>query len=136
MVILSSPPPSSFHVRRKHGASSTRYSSTVWVDEGELYWKPYLYIAWTYRDGLEETGSLRSFDIPFYNVSEWDPSAIVPPNGEIVDPEEPDEKSFTVPLVEPQAVQPLQAVPPYRDPRNPPGYEPEDSGEEWEEGDP
>ncbi|XP_056175565.1 berberine bridge enzyme-like 26 [Syzygium oleosum] len=54
----------------------------------------------------------------------------------VVDPKEPVKEPPMVPPVEPQAVHPLQAIPPYRGPCIPPGHELEDSGEGRVEDDP
>ncbi|KAI6700043.1 hypothetical protein NL676_014367 [Syzygium grande] len=103
----------------------------------QLFWPPvrpvcHPFLTWTYRVGPEERGPLKSFNIPFFNVGKWDPVAVIPPNDEIIDPEE----LPIVPPEEPQAIQPLQAIPPYRGPRDLSKYDPEDLAEEMEEGDP
>ncbi|KAI6700054.1 hypothetical protein NL676_014378 [Syzygium grande] len=65
-----------------------------------------------YQDGTEETGPLRSFEPPHDGVGEWNPSAIKPPDGKIVDPEEPIKKPPIVPPGESLAAPPLQVIPP------------------------
>ncbi|KAI6700053.1 hypothetical protein NL676_014377 [Syzygium grande] len=64
-----------------------------------------------YRDSIEETGPLRSFEPPHDGVGEWGPSAIKILNGKIVDPEELIKEPPIVPPGELLAVPPLQVIP-------------------------
>ncbi|XP_030473991.2 protein Ycf2-like [Syzygium oleosum] len=40
-------------------------------------------LTWCFREGLDEFGPVRGFDVPFDGVGDWDPSAIPPPDGQM-----------------------------------------------------
>ena len=46
-------------------------------------WQTHTYTVWTFRDGVDEFGPVRGFDVPFNEVGDWDSSAIPPPDGEL-----------------------------------------------------
>ncbi|XP_056162435.1 uncharacterized protein LOC130136254 [Syzygium oleosum] len=60
-----------------------KHTSVVWVDIELPLWQAYTYTAWMFKDGIDEFGPVRGFNVPFDGVGDWDPSAIPPPDGEM-----------------------------------------------------
>ena len=73
-----------------NGEAYIRYYTIVLVDEGGPQLRAHPYLGWCYRDETGVYGPLRSFDIPFDALGQWDPPTA---NGEVLDPETPSEAS-------------------------------------------
>ena len=76
-----------------NGEAYIRHYIIVWVDESGPQLKAHPYLGWCYRDETGVYGPLRSFDIPFDTLGQWDPSTV---NGEVLDPETPSEASSSL----------------------------------------
>ncbi|KAI3439668.1 C1_2 domain-containing protein [Psidium guajava] len=95
---MKTPPPRRFGIPRQietevkeypvsEDRTYLRYSTRVWVDEGDDLWRAHFYVAWRYRqDGLL-SNILHGFETPSEIVNEIDAS-IVMEDGEVMDPEE------------------------------------------------
>ena len=73
-----------------NGEAYIRYYTIVWVDEGRPQLRAHPYLGWCFRDETGQYGPLRSFDIPFDALGQWDPPTV---NGEVLNPEASSEAS-------------------------------------------
>ena len=64
-----------------------KHTLIVWVDIGLPPWQVHIYTAWIFKDGMDEFGPVRGFDVPFDGVGDWDPVAIPLPDGELTSAE-------------------------------------------------
>ena len=64
-----------------------RHNLVVWVDVGLQFWQAHTYSVWMFRDGEDEFGPIRGFDVPFDGVGDWNPAAVPPPDGELTSTE-------------------------------------------------
>ena len=75
-----------------NGEVYLRHYSAVSVDVGTTHPQIHEYVAWCYLDPFgEETGPLRTMDVPFTMEGQLDPQC---PNGEIVDVEMDEEETI------------------------------------------
>ncbi|XP_030444793.1 GATA type zinc finger protein asd-4-like [Syzygium oleosum] len=75
----------------------------MWV-KPEL--QPNTYRAYCYRDLYRAYGPLRHFDVPFNGGGEWDPSAVLAPDGEVLDAGDAPVNPSPEPEPEPKPVAP------------------------------
>ncbi|XP_030456595.1 uncharacterized protein LOC115677555 [Syzygium oleosum] len=86
----------------------------VYVDVGLPELQPNKYMAWCFKDELDEFGPVRSFDAPFDGVGDWDPSAVPPPDGELTSTETRPVSVPTpapIPPPEPMGPEPVEVEP-------------------------